>query len=90
MDSMQERKVEIQEFGLKAIMDYFKIRPEDIDKDMVQIIHNKAKLAMSFEREMNLNKRAIELNYIRVFRLVAEDKTELKTLIKKSMPQYLK
>ena len=87
---MSQKKTEIQELGLNAIMEYFKIKPEDIDKDTVRVIHEKAKLAMQFEREMNVSKRAVEMNYIRVFRLVAEDKKELKVLIKKSMPQYLK
>jgi hypothetical protein len=44
---------------------------------------------MQFEREINLSKRAVELNYIRVFRLVAEDKEDLKKYIKKSLPRYL-
>lgn len=84
------KRKEIEELGLNAISDYFKINPNIIEKDILQSIHNKAKLAMSFEREINLNKRAVELNYIRVFRLVAEDKKELKRLIKQSLPQYMK
>ena len=87
---MENIKEEIQQLGLNAIMDYFKLKPEDIDKETIYVIHNKAKLAMQFEREMNLSKRSVELNYIRIFRLVAEDKKELKSLIKKSMPKYLK
>lgn len=89
MEAMQLKKNEIQDMGLNAIMDFFKLKPEDINKDTIQVIHNKAKLAMQFEREMNLSKRAIELNYIRVFRMVASDKKELKSLIRKSMPQYM-
>lgn len=87
---LERNKSEIQELGLNAIKDFFKIDPrEAIEKDTIQLIHNKAKIAMQFEREMNVSKRAVEMNYIRVFRLVAEDKRELKRLIKKSVPQYL-
>jgi len=82
-------KKEIQDLGLGAIKDFFKINPEQIDKETLKVIHDKAKLGMSFEREMNLSKRAIEMNYLRVFRLIAEDKAELKKLIKKSLPNYL-
>lgn len=89
MSETDRKKEEIQQLGLDAIRDYFKIDPVNIDKNTLMTIHNKAKIAMQFEREMNVNKRAVEMNYIRVFRLVAEDKKELKDLIKKSIPQYM-
>lgn len=82
-------KGEIQQLGLNAIREYFKIDPSQLDAQFLKILHEKAKLGMQFEREMNLSKRAIEMNYIRVFRLIAEDKVELKKYIRKSMPQYL-
>jgi len=85
-----EKKVEIQELGLSAIKDFFQVDPkESFDKNTINLIHNKAKIAMQFEKEMNLSKRAVELNYIRVFRLIAEDKKELKKYIKASMPRYI-
>lgn len=90
-ESLEMKKKEIQETGLNAIKDFFNIDPyEDLDKRTIYILHNKARLAMQFEREMNLTRRSVELNYIRVFRMIAEDKTELKKLIKKSLPQYLR
>ena len=82
-------KEEIQNLGLKAIKEYFNIDPSKFDKDFLFHLHSKAKLGMSFEREMSVSKRAVEMNYIRVFKLVAEDKKELKSLIKKSIPKYL-
>jgi len=82
-------KEEIQQLGLNAIKEYFKIDPAKFDKDFLFHLHSKAKLGMAFEREMSVSKRAVEMNYIRVFRLVAEDKAEMKKYIKKSMPQYL-
>lgn len=86
---MNLQKKEIQELGLNAIKEYFKIDISKIDKEILNHIHNKAKIGMQFEKEMNLSKRAIEMNYLRVFKLIAEDKMELKKLIKKSLPQYL-
>lgn len=83
------QKKEIQELGLNAIKEYFKIDVSQLDKETLIHLHNKAKIGMSFEREMNLSRRAIELNYLRVFRLIAEDKQEIKKLIKKSLPNYL-
>jgi len=86
---LQTQKEEIQSLGLNAIKEYFKIDVSKLDKETLINLHNKAKLGMSFEREMSVSKRAVEMNYLRVFRLIAEDKQELKKLIKKSIPQYL-
>lgn len=83
------QKKEIQELGLNAIKEYFKVDITQLDKDTLNHLHQKAKIGMSFEREMNVSKRAIEMNYLRVFRLIAEDKQEIKKLIKKSLPNYL-
>lgn len=83
------QKEQIQKLGLKAIEEYFKIDTSTLDKEFIKLLHEKAKLGMQFEREMNLSKRAVEMNYLRVFKLVAEDRKELKKLIKKSIPHYL-
>jgi len=88
-EKLELQKQEIQELGLNAIKDYFKIDVSKLDKETLTHIHNKAKIGMSFEREMNVSKRAVEMNYLRVFKLYAEDKKELKQLIKKSMSHYL-
>lgn len=85
----QVDKKEIQDLGLNAIKEFFKADVEDISKETISMIHAKAKIGMQFEKEMNVSKRAVELNYLRVFRLVAEDKKELKKYVKQSMPQYL-
>ncbi len=82
-------KKEIQELGLNAIKQYFNLDVNMIKPDILKFIHQRAKVAMQFEREMNLDRRAVELNYLRVFRLVAEDKKEIRKLIKKSIPRYL-
>ena len=85
----EQKKEEIQDLGLNAIKDYFKIDTSELDCETLKHLHNKAKIGMQFEREMNVSKRAIEMNYIRVFRLVAEDKNELKKYLRKSLPKYL-
>ena len=89
IDKKEMIREEIEGLGLNAIKDYFKVNPEELDVGLVKSIHDKAKLAMSFERERNVSKRSVELNYIRVFRLISDDKKELKKYIKKSMPKYL-
>jgi hypothetical protein len=90
MTDLEQKKQEIQNLGLNAIAEYFKIDVSKLDKDTLINLHNKAKLGMAFEREMSVSKRAIEMNYIRVFKMVAEDKSELKAYIKKSpMNTYL-
>jgi len=89
-ENLEQKKLEIQNLGLNAIKDFFKIDLANLDKEFIHNLHNKARLAMQFEREMNTSQRAVELNYIRVFRLIAEDKKEIRKFIKRSMPQYLK
>lgn len=84
MTDLDTKKIEIQNLGLNAIQEYFKIDISKIDKNLIVHLHNKAKIGMQFEREMCISKRSIEMNYIRVFKMVAEDKAELKAYIKKS------
>jgi len=86
---MKVNKTEIQELGLNAIKQFFKADVESFDKETINMIHQKAKIGMQFEKEMNVSKRAVEMNYLRVFKLVAEDRKELKKYVKDSMPQYL-
>jgi hypothetical protein len=85
---MKIDKEEIQQLGLNAIKEYFNLDPASLDKEFLVHLHNKAKLGMQFEREMNLTRRAVEMNYLRVFKSIAEDKKEFKQYIKKAMPKY--
>lgn len=88
-EKLEYKRGVIQELGLEALEDFFSINPKnDIDKQALFICRDKAKLAMQFERENNLNKRAHELNHIRIFRLIARDKDELKKLISQTLPKY--
>ena len=89
MDENNSRKKEIEDLGLEAIKNYFDVDVSDIDEKIAKHLHQKARLGMQFEREMCIDKRAVEMNYIRVFKLIAGDKDELKKYIEKSMPQYV-
>lgn len=86
---LEKTRKEIQELGLNALKDYFGIDIEEIDTKNLRYIHQRARVAMQFEREMGLSARAVVNNYLRTFKLIAEDKAELKKLIKKSLPMYL-
>jgi len=88
-DEIKNIKENIEELGLKTLQEYFGLELGTMDKDILQHIHQRARIAMQFEREMNVSKRAVENNYLRVFRLIAEDKKEIRKLIKKSIPQYI-
>ena len=87
--SIELKRKQIQELGLKALEDFFGVDISQLSKDAINHLHQKARIAMQFEKEMNITQRAVEMNYLRVFKLVAEDKKEMKRLIKKSIPKYL-
>ena len=87
-ENIEKTKNEIEKLGLNAIKEYFNINIEQLDNETLRHLHNRAKIGMQFEREMSIGKRSVEMNYLRVFRMVAEDKKELKKLIKKSLPRY--
>lgn len=89
ISDMESKKNEIQDLGLNAIKEYFQVDVKSLSKDFITGLHNKARLAMQFEKEMSLSKRAVEMNYIRIFKMVAEDKADIKRMIKKHMPKYL-
>jgi len=89
-DDLSSQKEEIRRLGLNAIKNYFEVDVKAFDPEIMKLIHKKADLALKFDRELNLSKRAVEMNYIRVFRMISEDRDELKKLIKKSLPHYLR
>lgn len=85
---MKVDKSEIQELGLNAIKEFFKVDPEKFDKDFLKVLHEKAKIGMQFEKEMGVGKRAVESTYLRIFNMITSDPKEKKKYIKQSMPQY--
>ena len=73
------------------IKDFFELDAktiESLDPKTLNILKEKAKLGMSFEREMGLSERATERNTMKVLTMVAADKAEMKKLIKKALPKY--
>jgi hypothetical protein len=93
METLDNKRTKIQELGLEKIKNYFELgnnaNLENLDKDLLRNLFNMAKLGMQFEKEMNLSKRATEMNYLRIGKLISENRDELKKYIKKSLPQYL-
>lgn len=87
-DKFADQREEIEGMGLDVIKKFFGIDVAEIDPKITKLLHNKARIAMQFEKEMLVTKRHIEKSYLRVFRMIAEDKRELKQYIKKSLPQY--
>lgn len=88
---LEDKKNKIQELGLDKIQKYFDLTLDDlkqIDPHILKNLFNMARLGMTFEKEMNLNKRSSEMNFLRVGRLVTENKKELKKYIKKTLPNY--
>jgi len=85
---LEGTRTEIRHLGLSAIKNYFGVDPEKLSPEVLKHLHQKARIGMQFEREMSLDKRSVEMNYLRVFRMIAEDKAELKKLIKKSLPRF--
>jgi len=89
MEDLKEKKEKLQKLGLSALEDYLGVDISKIEPETLRALHKRAQIAMQFEREMNVSQRAVEINYLRVYKLIAEDKKELKNLIKKSLPSYI-
>lgn len=90
-EELHIKKKNIQILGLDKIKSYFQLETKDfeeLDQEQLKHLFNMAKLGMQFEKEMNLSKRATEMNYLRVGKLIAESKEELKKYIKRTLPQY--
>jgi len=91
-EELHIKKKNIQILGLDKIKSYFQLETKDfeeLDQEQLKHLFNMAKLGMQFEKEMNLSKRATEMNYLRVGKLIAESKEELKKYIKRTLPQYI-
>ena len=88
IENIEQQKDEINKIGLNAIKEYFNVDLNTLDKETLKHLCSRARIGLSFEREMATSKRATEMNFIRVFRMMAEDKKELKKYVKISMPKY--
>lgn len=91
--NLETVKQDIEVKGLQKISDYFDLNVEQLeqlDVDVLKHLSQMAKLGLQFSREMNLSKRANEMNYIRLSKLVSENQKEMQKYIKKSLPHYFK
>jgi hypothetical protein len=82
---------ELEELGLNSLKEFWGLDNgfvETLSKQQVSILIKKASLGMQFYREINVGKRAVESNTLRVCTMLAGDKDELKRLLKASLPQY--
>jgi len=83
---------ELEELGLGTLKDFWGLENGFIDSlsnKQVSVLVKKASLGMQFYREVNIGKRANERNTLRVCTMIAEDKNELKKLLKASLPEYI-
>jgi len=83
---------ELEKLGLESMKDFWGLENgviESLSNKQVSVLIKKATLGMQFYKEVNIGKRAIERNTLRVCTMIAEDKAELKKLLKASLPEYV-
>jgi len=83
---------ELESLGLDSMKDFWGLENgfvESLSNKQVSVLIKKASLGMQFYREVNIGKRANERNTLRVCTMIAEDKNELKKLLKASLPEYI-
>lgn len=91
INHLENKKKKIQEKGLNKLQNYFDLTVEQIEKfdsDSLKHLHLMARLGMQFEKEMNLSRRATEMNYVRVGKLIVENREEMKKFLKRTLPHY--
>lgn len=83
---------ELENLGLEAMKGFFGLENgfvETLSNKQVSVLIKKASLGMQFYREVNVGKRSIDNNTLRVCTMIAENKSELKKMLKQSLPQYV-
>lgn len=91
--TIEVKKETIRGKGLDKIEEYFDLNAsklEGLDPEILKHIYNMARLGLQFDKEMNVTKRATENSYLRVSKMVTDNREELKAYIKKTLPQYCK
>jgi len=82
---------ELENLGLESLKEFWGLENGFVDtlsNKQVSVLIKKASLGMQFYRETNVNKRAMDHNTLRVCTMIADNKDELKQLLKSSLPQY--
>ncbi len=88
---LKEKKKKLQTISLDKIEEYFSLTRTELAEIKPEVLHHLSKMArlgMQFEKEMNLSKRATDMNFIRVGKLVSQNKKELIRFIRKNLPEY--
>jgi hypothetical protein len=83
---------DLEQLGLQSLKDFWGLENgavESLDHKQVNVLIHKARLGMQFYREFNVHSRSIERNTFRICTLLAEDKKELRKMLKSSLPQYV-
>jgi len=91
--TIETKKETIRDKGLDKIEEYFDLNAsklEGLDPEILKHIYNMARLGLQFDKEMNVTKRATENSYLRISKMVTDNREELKAYIKKTLPQYCK
>lgn len=82
---------ELEKLGLDSLKEFWGLENGFVDtlsSTQVSVLIKKASLGMQFYRENNVTKRAMDHNTLRVCTMIADDKNDLKKLLKASLPQY--
>lgn len=82
---------ELENLGLDSLKEFWGLENgfiETLSNKQVNVLIKKASLGMQFYREINIGRRATERNTFRVCTLIANDKKELRKMLKASLPQY--
>jgi len=82
---------ELEELGLESLKEFWGLENgfvNTLSNKQVSVLIKKASLGMQFYRETNVCKRAKDHNTLRVCTMIADNKDELKKLLKSSLPQY--
>jgi len=92
MKENENIKERIRTKGLNKIEKYFDLDMEklaNLHPDVLNHLYKMARLGMQFEKEMNINKRAIDSTYLRIARMISENKEEMKQYLNKTLKEYM-
>jgi len=83
---------ELEDLGKEAMKDFFGIDNklvESMNVKQLKTMTQKAKLGFQFFKEVNVQNRSKEQNTIRICTMLADNREELKRLLRASLPKYV-
>ncbi len=90
-EALEDKKTRIENGGLDRISGYFDLTVKELEKldpTALKHLYNQANIGMRFEAEMGKQKRREEMNTVKIYSMLAEDKKELRKWIKAGLPKY--